>query len=100
MSIPAGQSAWMPALLMTAPQRVISERMLRGEFLRRARRRDRALGIEALAHFRRLHDCRMSAFSFITIARGVPAGATIPYHCTASNPLTPDSEMVGVCGKA
>src|SRR5713101_925206 len=29
---------------------------VRGEFLRRARYRDRALGVEALAHFRRLHD--------------------------------------------
>src|SRR5438132_10887919 len=85
---------------MTAPQRAISERMCAantsGVLVV-------AIAPSVLRRSRSCGDCiipRMSAFSFITIARGVPAGATIPYHCTASNPLTPDSEIVGVCGNA
>src|SRR6266853_252871 len=41
---------------------------------------------------------RISAFSFITISREVPAGARIPYQPDASNPFTPDSSSVGICG--
>src|SRR5438128_378921 len=40
----------------------------------------------------------ISAFSLVTIAAGVPAGARIPYHEPASYPGSPDSASVGTSG--
>jgi hypothetical protein len=41
-----------------------------------------------------------SAFSFLTISRGVPAGANKPCAPAASKPGTPDSAAVGACGSS
>ena len=41
---------------------------------------------------------RISAFNRSITARDVPAGARMPYQPDASNPFTPDSSSVGICG--
>ena len=41
-----------------------------------------------------------SSCSRLTISRGVPAGARMPYHCEVSNSLKPISATVGTSGSA
>src|SRR5437899_1904280 len=90
--------ASIPARFNTAAQRAISEAMnapnSSGEpaagIAPSLSRRARSSGVCMMR--------RISAFSFATMAPGVPAGATIPYQPDASNPFTPDWSSGGICG--
>ena len=49
----------------------------------------------ARARSRRLRTATCVSLSRFTTSAGMPAGPTVPYHCIASNPLSPDSSSVG-----